>query len=113
MSPTLGVICNNGSKTGVGRVEFHGCMMKDLVYVLTFQAGNDLGRPVVDRTGLAGRYNFVLRWTPETNAPPNVQDSDAPWIIGALQKELGLELKPITGPLDVIVIDHIEMPSAN
>jgi uncharacterized protein (TIGR03435 family) len=113
VSPTRGVVCSNGNRMGVGRVEFHGCMMKDLAYTLTFQASNELGRTVVDRTGLTGRYNFVLRWTPETNAPANVQDSDAPWIIGALQKELGLDLKPITGPLDVIVIDHIEMPSAN
>jgi uncharacterized protein (TIGR03435 family) len=111
--PTRGAVCSNGSRMGVGRVEFHGCMMNDLAYTLTIQAGNELGRTVVDRTGLTGRYNFVLRWTPETNAVPNVQDSDAPWIIGALQKELGLDLKPITGPLDVIVIDHVEMPSAN
>jgi uncharacterized protein (TIGR03435 family) len=70
-----------------------------------------LERPVVDKTGLAGRYNFILKWTPDesnTNAP-----DAAPGIFTAMQEQLGLKLEPAKGPADVLVIDHVEEPSEN
>jgi len=70
-----------------------------------------LDRPVIDKTGLAGRYNFILRWTPDelnTNDP-----NAAPSIFTAVQEQLGLKLEPARGPADVLVIDHVEAPSEN
>lgn len=78
-----------------------------------------LGRPVVDKTGLTGSYNFTLSWSPQMKnilpgavatdaAPPE----DAPSIFTALQ-ELGLKLQPATGPEQIVVIDHVERPTAN
>lgn len=64
------------------------------------------GRPVVDRTGLTGRYDFTLTWSPD--AEP---DSDAPSIFTALQEQLGLKLEPATGPVDVLVVDSVERPT--
>lgn len=68
-------------------------------------------RPVVDQTGLAGRFDFVLKWTPDgaeasdPNAPPG--------LFTAIQEQLGLKLEPVKAPVDVLVIDHVERPSEN
>jgi uncharacterized protein (TIGR03435 family) len=70
-----------------------------------------LDKPVVDQTGLGGRYDFVLTWTPDDsniNAP-----NAAPGIFTAVQEQLGLKLEPTKGPADVLVIDHVERPSEN
>jgi uncharacterized protein (TIGR03435 family) len=79
-----------------------------------------VGRPVVDKTGLSGTYDFTLHWSVYT-AQVKVQDGvavgslagdDAPSIFGALG-EVGLKLQPATGPIEIVVIDHIEKPSEN
>jgi uncharacterized protein (TIGR03435 family) len=68
-------------------------------------------RPVVDQTGLAGRFDFVLKWTPDEaqgsdpNAPPP--------LFTAIQEQLGLKLEPVKAPVDVLVIDHVERPTEN
>jgi uncharacterized protein (TIGR03435 family) len=70
-----------------------------------------LDRPVVDETGLTGRYNFVLKWTPDES---NTSDPNAPpGIFTAVQQQLGLKLEPTKGPADILVIDRVEMPSPN
>jgi|SRR5688572_22869928 len=72
-------------------------------------------RPVIDRTGLAGAYDFVLLFTPEGMAPkrdgiagPNL---DGTSLFTALQEQLGLKLEPQRGPVEYIVIDRIEQPT--
>jgi uncharacterized protein (TIGR03435 family) len=83
-----------------------------------------LDRPVVDQTELSGRYNFKLNWTPDENQfgglgmrPPAPADNAAPAsnpdLFTAIQEQLGLRLKPAKEPVDVLVIDHVEKPSAN
>ena len=70
-----------------------------------------VGRPVIDKTGLAGRYDFDLAFAPL--APPTAgapADPSRPTIFVALEEQLGLKLQPTNGPLDVIVIDSIEQP---
>lgn len=75
---------------------------------------DELGRPVVDRTGIAGRYHFTLKWTPDDAASASPANSAAPpSIFTALQEQLGLKLEPQKGPVQVLVVDHVEMPSAN
>jgi bla regulator protein BlaR1 len=76
-----------------------------------------LGRPVVDRTGLSGKFDFRLEWTPEPNgSPPNADtqpDLQGPTFLQALHDQLGLKLKSTKGPIRTLVIDHIERPSEN
>jgi uncharacterized protein (TIGR03435 family) len=87
---------------------------------------NVVERPVVDQTGLgAGRYDFILKWTPdasqrppgagpEGNAPPAADNPDAPPdLFAAFQQQLGLALQSTKAPVDVLVIDHVEKPSEN
>jgi uncharacterized protein (TIGR03435 family) len=66
------------------------------------------GRPVVDKTGLAGEYDYVLQWTPDTDT-----GSLGPTIFTALQDQLGLRLESTKAPVDTIIIDHVERPSEN
>jgi uncharacterized protein (TIGR03435 family) len=70
-----------------------------------------LGRPVVDRTGLHGVFSFSLYFTPEgLNAP----DSTDPGIFFAIQEQLGLKLEARRGPVELLIIDHAEkVPAGN
>jgi uncharacterized protein (TIGR03435 family) len=73
-------------------------------------------RSVVDRTGLTGSYSFTLTWTPESatvgRGPDALSiDPDGTSIFTALQEQLGLKLEPTRGPVDVLVIDHVERPT--
>ncbi len=79
--------------------------------VVTFLQGlNEVGRPVVDKTGIQGRYDFDLEWTPEgMEALPG----GPPGIYTALEEQAGLKLTRATVPVDVIVIDHVEKPTEN
>jgi uncharacterized protein (TIGR03435 family) len=72
-----------------------------------------LNRPVVNQTGLAGRFDLRLTWTPD-GPPPATESADAPPdIFTAIQEKLGLKLVSTKAPVDVLVIDHAERPSAN
>jgi uncharacterized protein (TIGR03435 family) len=68
-------------------------------------------RPIVDQTGLKGRYDFQLKWLTGEN---HANDQDAPpGIFTAIQEQLGLKLEPLKAPADVLVVDGAERPSAN
>ena len=73
---------------------------------------SSVGRIVVDKTGLVGSYDWSLDWTPE-NVDSTSADANQPGLFTALQEQLGLKLVPTKGPVEVVVIDHIELPSAN
>jgi uncharacterized protein (TIGR03435 family) len=84
-------------------------------FAFTMQAGF-LDRPLVDRTGFGDqRYNFVLKWTPDSGAgTDNSNGPDAPPdIFAAFQEQLGLRLQAAKTPVDVMVIDRVEKPGAN
>jgi uncharacterized protein (TIGR03435 family) len=84
-----------------------------LVTVLSMQPEIG-GRLVVDKTGLTGKYDFTLRWTPDMGHGSNPPGTDVgPSLFTALQEELGLKLESTKAPVDVLVIDHVEMPTAN
>jgi uncharacterized protein (TIGR03435 family) len=77
-----------------------------------------IGRVVIDRTGLSGKYDFKLQWTPDTAQPMRgpdepVDSSLGSSILAAVQEQLGLKLEAQKGPVDMIVIDAVERPSAN
>lgn len=80
--------------------------------------GQTLGRPVIDKTGLTGRYDIEFHWTPESvsvDSPPGVSvpDADAPSLFTALQEQVGLKLESTTGPVQQLVIEKVERPSEN
>ena len=71
-------------------------------------------RPVIDRTNLAGPYDFDLVFQPESATPvPIPVSADAPSIFRAVQEQLGLKLEPQRVPTEVIVIDSVERPTEN
>lgn len=77
-----------------------------------------LGRPVVEQTGLSGRFDFTLEYTPERRSPSPQQDIQpddiqVTTIQEALHEQLGLKLKATNAPLDTLVVDHAERPSEN
>jgi uncharacterized protein (TIGR03435 family) len=72
-----------------------------------------LDQPVVDQTGITGRFDLRLRWTPD-DLHSATQSADAPPdLFTAIQEQLGLKLVSTKAPVDVLVIDHVEKPSAN
>lgn len=71
------------------------------------------GRSVLDKTGLTGRYDFELRWAPQNVSPNDVSNESLADIFTAVREQLGLKLEPANAPLDVLIIDHVERPSAN
>jgi bla regulator protein blaR1 len=78
----------------------------------------EFGRPVVDQTGLSGRFDFTLQWTPERRRPAGDGDSATPESTGtspveALKEQLGLKLQSTKAPVQILVIDHVEPPSPN
>jgi uncharacterized protein (TIGR03435 family) len=78
-----------------------------------------LGRSVIDRTGFTELFDVRLDFVPDeiTEAmpppPPNAADSNFPSILTAMQEQLGLRLESTKGPVEVLVIDSVERPSAN
>lgn len=91
-----------------------------LVEMLTLQ-GEIGGRLIVDKTGLTGKYDWYLHWTPAgaematqpTGDDGSASDSEAPGLFTALQEQLGLKLEPSKGPVQIVVVDHLEPPSPN
>jgi uncharacterized protein (TIGR03435 family) len=76
-----------------------------------------LDSPIVDKTGLAGYYDYTIEITPERITGPDGQDRLAPpdvkMISDALKAQLGLRLDPVKTSVDRIIIDHVEKPSEN
>jgi uncharacterized protein (TIGR03435 family) len=103
-----------------GRLQVAGQSMKTFADSL----GTQVGRPVIDATGLSGSYDFTLTFMPEPGGrgmpagvpPPGAPelppiDPNAPALPTALQEQLGLKLESAKGPVEMIVIDSIEQPS--
>jgi uncharacterized protein (TIGR03435 family) len=88
-----------------GKVTAREITIESLAANLSFA----VGRVVVNKTGLEGGYDFTLDY-----APDGADASDTrPSIFTALEEQLGLKLEPARGPVDVIVVDHIEQATAN
>ena len=78
------------------------------VFYLSTVLGNKLSHPVIDKTGLEGKYDWTLVWDPDPSA-----DSTEPSISTAVQEQLGLKLDAQKGPVKMLVIDSVERPSEN
>jgi uncharacterized protein (TIGR03435 family) len=96
---------------GHGHWEGHSALMSTLARSLASEP-EIAGRPVVDKTGLTSGYDFTLRWTPDGPAPP---DPNAQWpsLFTAINEQLGIKLTPEKQPIDIIVVDSVEMPGEN
>ena len=84
---------------------------------LAGQLTNVTHRLVVDKTGLKGRFDFVLLFTPDRDAPSDADNgtpqNEAPSLFAALEEQLGLKLQPNKGPVQTVVIDHVQQPTEN
>jgi uncharacterized protein (TIGR03435 family) len=99
---------NDNDNGGVRTMHAANMSMSDLSLIMKFF----MDRPVVDQTGLAGRYDFQLKWTyDESKTPPD--GTAPPGLFTAIQEQIGLKLEPVKAQADVLVIDKIEHPSAN
>jgi uncharacterized protein (TIGR03435 family) len=106
-------------ETGGARLQGGKVAMPELVRMLSMV----LGRAVIDKTGFTGLFDVQLQFLPdETTAtlpppPPDPSgappDSRSPSIVTALPEQLGLRIESTKGPVEVIVVDHIEAPSSN
>jgi uncharacterized protein (TIGR03435 family) len=87
--------------------------------LLAANLSNLVDRVVLNKTGLEGYYDFTLNWTPDRRVPepPDsdqpTADANGPSLFTALQEQLGLRLVPQKGPVEILMIDHIEKPSPN
>jgi uncharacterized protein (TIGR03435 family) len=103
-----------GSGMGAGHAQFGSFDMASLAKFLGFSPA--VGRPVVDETGLPGRFSVDLTFAPAPAAAPvngpalPPADSDAPSIFQALQDQLGLKLESRRGTVPVLIIDRVEPP---
>jgi bla regulator protein blaR1 len=109
-------------RAGVGLIQ----LTKATAATFASQLSYALGEPVIDKTGLSGEFDFAVKWAPasgednpaNSGLPPGasaepVSTPDGPSIFTALPEQLGLRLKAGRGPVKVLVIDDVRMPSAN
>ena len=99
------------------RLPGRSASMSELASVMQRAA---LDRPVLDKTGLSGRYDFELEWTPDESQfggvlgkAPSADESLKPGLFAAIQQQLGLRLEATRGVVSLLVIDHVERPSEN
>ena len=115
-APPCGRLVVRASPTGV-------TLLGGQVSISEFERvlSNVMGRKVLDRTGLSGTYDIQVTFTPDSLAaglpsgvpPPPTGDAAPPSIVTAMQEQAGLKLESAKAPLEVLVVDHVERPTAN
>jgi uncharacterized protein (TIGR03435 family) len=104
----------NGTTISTGRSRLHVAGTDDTLALLARELAQVLGRVVLNNTGISGRYDLTLQWTPDDTLINGVPDpNQPPGIFTAIQEQLGLKLDSTKGPVPVLVLDHVETPSAN
>jgi uncharacterized protein (TIGR03435 family) len=104
-----------GTRTACGHLAGKRLTTDAIAAVLSRQFERD----ILNRTGMSGKYDFQLDWTPDSGPCPVSPDSEGgsavslPSIFTAIQQQLGLKLESSKGPVEFLVIDRIEKPSAN
>ena len=111
-----GVMGNDGKTPGTLALAARDVSMGLIASTIVGPAGLD--RPVIDRTGLAGKYDFLLEFAPDRKPQPGDSaalppDVAGPAIAQALKQQLGMKLVPAKAPVEVWVVDHIERASEN
>lgn len=103
---------------GLGVLPVTNATMGDFAGVMQLAV---LDRPVIDKTGLQGRYDFTLTWTPDetqfasfgVRIPTSTDPNAPPVLFTAIQEQLGLKFDSVRAPVEVMVIDRVERPSEN
>jgi uncharacterized protein (TIGR03435 family) len=103
---------------GLGTLPVRNANMADFAGVMQSAV---LDRPVVDQTGLKGRWDFALKWTPDetqfaslgARVPPPSDSASDPDLFTAIQQQSGLKLEPTKAVVEVLAIDRVEKPSEN
>jgi uncharacterized protein (TIGR03435 family) len=90
-----------------GKIEIYDASIGTVALLLSGPAG----RPVVDKTGLTGRYDMQIEMSQSASATAN--SDQGPSVFSAVQDQLGLKLESKKNPVEILVIDHIEHPSEN
>ncbi len=115
----------SGSMMRMGRGQLSAQMTP--VSAIAAMLAQQLGRPVIDKTGIKGNFDFTLQWTPDETQrgmglggiekpaadSPLPADTSGPSIFTAVQEQLELKLEAAKGPVEILVIGHIERPSGN
>jgi uncharacterized protein (TIGR03435 family) len=107
--PKLVEVAPNGTGTSNGRGRFQDRAIS--MAGLADQLARELGRPVVDKTGLTAVYDLKLEWTPDDQPQGDAAPSEpaqGPSIFTALQEQLGLKLQTQEAPVEIIVVDHVD-----
>jgi uncharacterized protein (TIGR03435 family) len=96
-----------GLRNTPGRIVSGGFGFAEFLLALSQQ----VGRPVVDRTGLSGKWDLHVTYAPDNGLGAAVSaDTNAPQLFTALQEQLGLKLESTKGPVQAFVIDRLERP---
>jgi len=103
--------------SGIGRLTGIAASSSQLAEALsdvTLNGSSIVNRPVLDKTGLTGLYDFTLSWLPDPGQVGNAAgQGEGASIFTALVEQLGLKLEAQKGPVEILVIDHVEKPSEN
>jgi uncharacterized protein (TIGR03435 family) len=113
-----GVITGGLQPSAPGRLRIGARGVPAAMFASMMNVGvTGIDRPVLDKTGLTGKVDFVIEFTRQFNGPLPLDapqpDESGPTYLEALKDQLGLKLVPQTGPVDVLIIDHIEESSPN
>jgi uncharacterized protein (TIGR03435 family) len=115
--PKLTVVATPGGRQGISGNRGRSQGFAATMGLMAMNLSNNVGRPVVDKTGLTEKYDWVLEWTPDMPATgsdaPQPVDGPGPTIFTALQEQLGLKLESSKGPVETYVIDKVDRPSEN
>lgn len=114
LEPTKSVPDALPNERGTGDVtsrtlQMENVSMRDLAHNLQ----GELDRPVVDETGLKGKYDFTLKWLRQDAPAEAATDTSVPTFFTAIQEQLGLKVEPSQGQVEMMVIDHIGQPESN
>ncbi len=108
-----------------GMMQFHDGTISAVQITTDYLAqtlASTLDRLIVDKTALDGKYDIELKWTPDRaspapgdtgRTPPATGGQDAPGLFTALREQLGLRLDSAKGPVEVVVVDSVELPTEN
>lgn len=99
---------NDRDSGGIRTMRTANISMPEFALVMKFY----MDRPVVDQTGLTGRYDFQLKWTFDDSRVPPASDAP-PGLFTAIQEQIGLKLESTKAQTDVLVVDALQHPSAN
>lgn len=104
---TTNTLGNNGNMTITVQGSDH------TLRLLVEQLSRSLGRIVIDKTGLDGRYDLTLKWVSDDLASAGPNAPSGPSLFTALPEQLGLKLESEKGPVTILVIDRVDLPSEN